>query len=199
RLAGEVTDALESLRDLAHGIYPPLLADEGLVEAIGAQARRAAVPVEVAAEGMGRYPQEVESAVYFCVLEALNNVAKYAAATSATIRLEAHDDVLSFTIDDDGVGFDPDAVRGTGLQGMIDRIDAVGGTVEIASGPGRGTSIRGRLPIPPKSSASPWTDRTRKGATFRPSRGGRDGSVGCSVARWRKGEPCRVRGIDVPR
>ncbi len=153
RLAGEVTDALESLRDLAHGIYPPLLADEGLVEAIGAQARRAAVPVEVAAEGMGRYPQEVESAVYFCVLEALNNVAKYAAATSATIRLEAHDDVLSFTIDDDGVGFDPDAVRGTGLQGMIDRIDAVGGTVEIASGPGRGTSIRGRLPIPPKSSA----------------------------------------------
>jgi len=148
-LAAEVTDALECLRDLAHGIYPPLLADEGLVEAIGAQARKAPLPVEVAAEGIARYPEEVESAVYFCVLEALNNVAKYAAATSASIRLEAQDDVLSFTIDDDGVGFDTGAVRGTGLQGMIDRIDAVGGTVEISSAPGRGSSIRGRLPIPP--------------------------------------------------
>jgi signal transduction histidine kinase len=142
------TDALEDLRDLARGIYPPLLADKGLAAALETQARRASVPTSVAADGVGRYPQDVESAVYFCALEALNNVAKYADARTAEIRLSQTDGVLSFSVVDDGRGFDAaDTQRGTGLQGMTDRIDAVGGTLEILSTPGRGTQVTGAIPV----------------------------------------------------
>ncbi|HXF71597.1 MAG TPA: hypothetical protein VNO79_03185, partial [Actinomycetota bacterium] len=106
-LAGLATETLDELRDLARGIYPPLLADRGLPAALGAQARKAPLPVQVEAEGIGRYPQEVESAVYFCVLEALQNVAKYADASRATVRLWATAGELGFEVSDDGVGFDP--------------------------------------------------------------------------------------------
>src|SRR5207244_9131656 len=88
----QANPALEDLRDLARGIYPPLLADKGLGAALEAQSRKAAVPTTVEACGVGRYPQQIESAVYFCVLEALNNVAKYAGATRATITLAQADD-----------------------------------------------------------------------------------------------------------
>ena len=114
---GAATDALEDLRDLARGIYPPLLADKGLPDAIAAQARRAAIPVEVEADGVGRYPQDVEAAVYFCTLEALNNVAKYAEAANATVRLAQDDGHLTFTVVDDGRGFDTGATAyGTGCK-----------------------------------------------------------------------------------
>ena len=140
--------ALEDLRDLARGIYPPLLADQGLVAALTAQASRSPVPVTVAGEGVGRYARDVESAVYFCTLEALNNVAKYADATAVTVRVREDDRVLRFQIDDDGRGFDPhSARRGTGVQGMVDRLSAVGGRLEITSEPGRGTSVEGVVPI----------------------------------------------------
>ena len=86
-LQADATDALEQLRDLARGIYPPLLADQGLAAALQAQARKASVPTVVRSDGIGRYPQDIEAAVYFCVLEALNNVAKYAEATKAEVRL----------------------------------------------------------------------------------------------------------------
>ncbi len=102
-------DALDDLRDLARGIYPPLLADQGLGAALEAQARRSPVPVTVDADGIGRYPQEAEAAVYFCVLEALQNVAKYADASHATIRLSGSATELRFEVEDDGRGFDPAA------------------------------------------------------------------------------------------
>src|SRR5207247_321699 len=101
----EATDALENLRDLAHGIFPPLLADKGLAVALESQARKSPVDVRVDADGVGRYSQEVEAAVYFSALEAIQNVAKYAEATCATVRLGAESGSLVFSIKDDGRGF----------------------------------------------------------------------------------------------
>jgi signal transduction histidine kinase len=148
QLQRESTDALENLRELARGIYPPLLADQGLVAALDAQARRAAIPVEIAAERMGRYPQEIEAAVYFSALEALQNVAKYAEATKAELRLEATNGSLTFSITDDGRGFDPATTpRGMGLQGMTDRLAALGGRLEVRSAPGSGTTVSGTVPV----------------------------------------------------
>jgi signal transduction histidine kinase len=139
--------ALENLRDLARGIYPPLLADQGLRAALTAQARKAAVPVEVRGDSEARYAQEIEAAVYFCCLEALQNVAKYANAHGATIRLSVDGGWLRFEVEDDGSGFDPNATRfGTGLQGMADRLEAVGGSLKVRSETGRGTTVVGRVP-----------------------------------------------------
>jgi signal transduction histidine kinase len=141
--------AIEDLRDLARGIYPPLLADQGLAAALEAQARKAAVTTAVRSDGLGRYPQDVESAVYFCVLEAMQNVAKYAEARSSIIRLAEENRSLVFEVEDDGRGFDPASTGyGTGLQGMADRLDAIGGILEVASEPGRGTRIQGRIRLP---------------------------------------------------
>ncbi len=146
-LQQETTDALENLRDLARGIYPPLLADQGLASALGAQARKAACPVEVRAAGIGRYPQDVEAAVYFCCLEALQNVAKYAECDGALLRLSASDISLTFEVTDDGRGFDPDRTPlGSGMQNMADRLAALGGSLDVRSSPGQGTSVTGTLP-----------------------------------------------------
>jgi signal transduction histidine kinase len=139
--------ALDDLRALARGIYPPLLADQGLGAALSAQARRAALPVTVDTDGVGRYPRETEAAAYFCILEALQNTAKYAGATSASVALAGSGGELEFTVTDDGAGFDVAAAAGgTGLQGMKDRLAAAGGTLRIDSAPGHGTTITGRLP-----------------------------------------------------
>jgi signal transduction histidine kinase len=147
--------ALEDLRDLARGIYPPLLADRGLPAALEAQARRAAVPVTVRAEGIERYGQDVEAAIYFCSLEALNNVAKYAGASRADVVLERSNGRLTFRISDDGAGFDPSSTGyGTGLRGMADRLDAIGGDLEVESAPGRGTVVIGRVPVGAEEAAS---------------------------------------------
>jgi signal transduction histidine kinase len=152
QLQGDATDALENLRDLARGIYPPLLADQGLAAALEAQARKAAVPARIEPDGVGRYPQDVEAAVYFCCLEALQNVAKYAGATEAAVRLSEHGGRLSFEIVDDGAGFDADTiVRGVGLQGMADRIEAIGGRLEVSSTPGNGTRVAGSVPVASRS------------------------------------------------
>ena len=151
-LATDANDALENLRDLARGIYPPLLADQGLAAALEAQARRSPVHVIVKSDGIGRYPQEMESAAYFCVLEALNNVAKYAGASRAQIRLTEQDGRLIFEVVDDGLGFDPAATAyGTGLQGMADRLDAIGGTLEVRSEHGAGTTVAGQIPVAERS------------------------------------------------
>ena len=144
----EVTEALEDLRDLARGIYPPLLADRGLVAALQAQARKSPVPVRLEAVSVDRYPQEAEAAVYFCVLEALQNVAKYAGAGSVRVEIAGDGGGLRFSVTDDGAGFDPDTARsGSGLQGMADRLAALGGSFDVRSAPGRGTSVEGRLPV----------------------------------------------------
>ncbi len=144
----EAQEALEELRDLARGIYPPLLADLGLAAALEAQARKAALPVTVEAPGLGRYSQDIEAAVYFCVLEALQNVAKYAQARQAQVTLRHDGRSLTFTVGDDGRGFDQAATTmGTGVQGMADRLAALGGTFRVTSAPGHGTQVTGRVPV----------------------------------------------------
>jgi len=141
--------ALDDLRSLARGIYPPLLAEQGLVAALQAQVRKVPLPVRIEADGVGRYPVDTESTVYFCTLEALQNIAKYAGASSAEIQLACPDHQLTFTISDDGAGFDPATARhGSGLQGMADRLAALGGTFQIRSAPGQGTTLAGQLPVP---------------------------------------------------
>ncbi|MGZ8605190.1 MAG: histidine kinase, partial [Actinomycetota bacterium] len=148
-LQAEAQSALEDLRDLARGIYPPLLADKGLAAAIGAQARKSGLPVRVDGDGVGRYPQDVEAAVYFCTLEALQNVAKYAGASSVVVRLGETDGQLDFEIVDDGVGFDPVTTpRGSGLQNMADRVEALGGSLRVRSEPAAGTAVTGLVPNP---------------------------------------------------
>jgi signal transduction histidine kinase len=144
----DATSALDDLRDLARGIYPPLLADKGLHAALDAQARKSPVPVSVECDDLGRFPQDVEAAIYFSCLEALQNVTKYANATRVTISLARNDGVLSFVVVDDGVGFDPAvATEGTGLQGIADRLDALGGTFALVSTAGAGTEVSGSVPV----------------------------------------------------
>ena len=146
-LQSDAADALEQLRDLARGIYPPLLADQGLVAALEAQARRASIPTDVRSDGVGRYPRDTEAAVYFCVLEALNNVAKYSGATRAEVSVLETTDELGFAVMDDGAGFDTaETSYGTGLLGMADRLDAIGGALEVVSRRGEGTTVKGRIP-----------------------------------------------------
>jgi signal transduction histidine kinase len=155
-LKADTDETLDTLRDLARGIYPPLLADKGLAAALAAQARKATLPVEVAANGIGRYPQEIEAAVYFCVLEALQNIQKYAQAQSATVRLTQSIGELSVEIRDHGKGFQSDSTkRGSGLQNMEDRMDALGGTIEVSSAPGSGTIVTACLPIGSATIAQP--------------------------------------------
>jgi signal transduction histidine kinase len=149
QLQTETDETLENVRDLARGIYPPLLADEGIAVALEAQARRSPVPVHVSPDSIGRYSAEVEATIYFCCLEALQNIAKYANASSVEIELRQGDGLVAFEVRDDGVGFDTaSAPRGTGLQGMADRVEAIGGTLQVRSTPGAGTSVAGRVPVP---------------------------------------------------
>jgi signal transduction histidine kinase len=147
----DAAGALENLRDLARGIYPPLLAEHGLAAALEAQASRSPFPVTVDVDRLGRYPPEAEAAVYFCMLEALQNIAKYAAASRAAVRLAGPSGLagaLQFSVTDDGAGFDTGAAGyGTGLQGMADRLAALGGDLQVRSEPGHGTTVTGRLPV----------------------------------------------------
>ncbi len=148
QIGAETQDALEDLRDLARGIYPPLLADKGLPAALEAQARKAAVPVDVSPDGVGRYDQAVEAAVYFSVLEAVQNASKYAGASRVEVRLARRNGDLTFEVHDDGHGFDPDETSyGTGLQGIADRLRALEGTLDVRSAPGTGTAIVGSVPV----------------------------------------------------
>jgi signal transduction histidine kinase len=147
-LRGQTNETLEDLRDLARGIYPPLLADRGLPAALESQARKSPLPVTIEPDGVGRYGRDVESAVYFCCLEALNNVAKYGDASSVEIRLAQVAGELRFEVVDDGRGFDAGITgHGSGLQGMADRLEAIGGEFHVRSVPDEGTSVSGVIPI----------------------------------------------------
>ncbi len=148
QMKAETTEALETIRDLARGIYPPLLADQGLTVALQAQARKSPLPVTVEADGSARYTEDAEAAVYFSVLEGLQNVAKYAEASGAVVRLSQTDGSLTFEVADDGRGFDAErSTYGTGLQGIADRLAALDGTMEVRSTVGAGTTLRGTVPV----------------------------------------------------
>jgi signal transduction histidine kinase len=148
-LAGEVHTALDDFRDLAHGIYPPLLVARGLGEGLRDAVTRAPVHARVDAHGVGRYPAEVEATVYFCCLEALQNVGKHAGGDAhATIRVWEDDGGLRFQVADDGAGFDAGGQpRGAGLTNMSDRLGALGGRLTVASAPGEGTRVAGAIPL----------------------------------------------------
>jgi signal transduction histidine kinase len=145
----DLAQALAELRDLAHGIYPAVLESDGLPGALQAAAERSSIPVSVDSDGVGRYAQELEAAVYFCCLEALQNAAKHAGDDAkAAVRLSQADGRVEFEVADDGAGYDVDSIGpSAGLQNMADRIGALGGEVQIESTPGQGTTVRGRVPV----------------------------------------------------
>ena len=148
-LEGDLDEAIEELRDLAHGIYPSLLAERGLLPALRTVALRGPRAVEVNGHRIGRYPAEIESAVYYCCLEAIQNATKHAGSAARIVaRLSAGPDELRLEVSDDGLGFDGAAILGgVGLRNMADRLNAVHGRLTIVSSPGKGTTIRGVVPL----------------------------------------------------
>jgi len=147
QLKEDTGEALENLRDLARGIYPPLLAAEGLPAAVSAHARKTSLDVSVTADGVGRYDQDVETAVYFCVLEALQNVSKYAGECKVEVAINHEGANLVFRVCDNGPGFDPaTTAKGAGSQNMADRVAALDGVLTITSSPGHGTTVTGTIP-----------------------------------------------------
>jgi signal transduction histidine kinase len=136
------------MRDLARGIYPPLLASDGLEAALRGQIRGITFPIDLEVDDVPRQPREAEAAVYFCCLEALQNVAKYAQAKRVSLRLWREKANLVFRVEDDGRGFDAMTVpQGSGIQNMRDRVEALGGSLGVRSVPGQGTTIEGRVPV----------------------------------------------------
>jgi signal transduction histidine kinase len=162
RLEEDAEKALLTVKELARGVYPPLLTAQGLAGALRARARAAPVRVRISDGGLGRYPAEVEEAVYFACAEALQNAAKYARAATVWISLAERDGELNFEVKDDGLGFEVAAVaEGAGLQSMRDRVDVVGGTLEIESRPGQGTTVKGRVLLPARRPLSPYSQTAR--------------------------------------
>lgn len=160
QLKADTRGALETLRELARGLYPPLLADQGLTVAVGAQARKAPGPAELEAIGVGRYPEEIETAIYFCCVEALPNAGKHARESKVRVRLAGSDGEISFVVRDDGPGFDREFVpASSGLQHMSDRLAALGGSLEIDSRSGRGTTVAGRVTVTAQVSPPPGSAR----------------------------------------
>ena len=150
QIGSDLQEAVQELRNLAHGIYPPLLMDRGLGEALSAAAGRAAIPTGVEADGIGRYPEQIEAAVYFCCLEALQNAAKHAGeGAEAMITVSEEEGALLFEVRDNGAGFDlaSRAHEGHGFVNMGDRVGAIGGSISVESAQGQGTAIRGRIPL----------------------------------------------------
>jgi signal transduction histidine kinase len=145
----DLSRAQSELRDLAHGIYPQALEQDGLRAALGEAVARSPIRAELDCDGVVRYTPELEAAVYFCCLEALQNAGKHAGPdASARIELRVANGSLEFAVVDDGAGFDPTAHSGTsGLQNMADRIGALGGTLDVRSAPGVGTTVSGTVPV----------------------------------------------------
>ena len=146
RSRDELEKALNELRELARGIHPAVLSDRGLGAAVEALAQRAPLPVEVGELPAATLPEHIELAAYFVVSESLTNVAKYAAATQATVAVTQSNGRLIVEVTDDGVG-GADIARGTGLRGLIDRLAAIDGRLDVDSEPGRGTTVRASIPL----------------------------------------------------
>jgi signal transduction histidine kinase len=152
-LVADADESLTTVRELARGIYPPLLAEQGLATALEAQGRRSPIPVQLDTDGAGRYRPDLEAAIYFCCLEALQNAAKYSGASLVRIQISQQNGDLVFAVRDDGRGYDAARVKtGSGLQNMIDRVEALGGRLEIESGVGTGTVVTGHIPVLPRPS-----------------------------------------------
>jgi len=150
RLGGDVEAALEEVRSLARGIYPAPLADRGLVEGLRTAALRNPLPTTVLAVGVRRHSRAIESAAYFCCLEALQNAAKHAEGASSAVVELSDNGSLRLEVRDDGAGFDPDEIAsGVGFTSMRDRVAAVGGELAITSSPGRGTLVSATIPLRP--------------------------------------------------
>jgi signal transduction histidine kinase len=142
----ELTLALDELRELARGLHPAVLTDRGLRAAVEMVAGRAPVPVEIADMPDERLPEPVEAAAYYLIAEALTNVAKYARASIVTVRVEATDAAVVVEVSDDGVG-GADPAAGSGLRGLADRVEALGGSLAVVSPAGAGTSLRAEIPL----------------------------------------------------
>jgi signal transduction histidine kinase len=148
QLADDVKTTIQELRELAHGIYPPLLADGGLGDALRTAGNRSPLPVTLVTDGVGRYSAEIEAAIYFCCLEALQNAAKHAPQARVELRVWEESGGLLFSVSDDGPGFDPAGVRAShGFVNMADRLGAIGGSVRWESQPGQGTRVLGSIPL----------------------------------------------------
>ena len=141
----ELDQALDELRELARGLHPSVLSERGLGAALQGLAQRAPVPVELEAMPGERLPDRVESASYFVVAEALTNVAKYAQGTKASVHVSRANGEVLVEVSDDGVG-GADPAGGSGLRGLLDRVSALGGTFEVDSRPGEGTTVRAAIP-----------------------------------------------------
>jgi signal transduction histidine kinase len=151
----QTVDTLRTLRDLASGIYPPVLAERGLAAALREGIGRLELPVDLSDDGIDRYPIEAEAAAYFSILESLQNVAKHANASRVSVWLAEQNGHLVFGVEDDGMGFDPSiAIQGSGLSNLADRVEALGGTLEIRSAPGAGTTVSGRVPVVAREEAA---------------------------------------------
>jgi signal transduction histidine kinase len=148
-LGVQITETIEEVRELAHGIYPPLLRDSGLGEALKAAAARSPVPVTTDVRTTRRFDPSIEAAVYFCCLEAMQNASKYAGPeATVTVRLTESPEALVFEVVDDGAGFDPATVsENHGFLNMRDRLGAHDGELTVESAPGAGTTVRGVLPV----------------------------------------------------
>jgi signal transduction histidine kinase len=136
---------MEELREMARGIHPAVLAEGGIGPALGNLARRSPIPVELEVDGVGRLPEQVEVAIYYVVSESLTNVVKHADASSVTVAVDRSDQVVRVSIRDDGRG-GAEPSRGTGLTGLRDRVQALGGTIDVESSPGAGTHVLAELP-----------------------------------------------------
>lgn len=152
----QLQDAVQELRNLAHGIYPPLLMERGLTAALSAAAKRSPLPTVVQTDSVGRYSTEAEATIYFCCLEALQNASKHA-GEGATVTIDVKETAgeLEFEVVDNGAGFDPQARGiGAGFVNMSDRLGALSGTLQVESAPGRGTRVAGALPVREQSQRS---------------------------------------------
>jgi signal transduction histidine kinase len=145
RTEGQLDRALEELHRLAHGLHPRVLAEAGLADAIASLAEQAPVSVEVLGP-VPKLPTDVEAVVYFVCSEALANIAKHAGASGATVSVTSGDGLVNITIEDDGLG-GADPAHGTGLSGLADRLEALGGTLELQSPAGHGTRVAARIPM----------------------------------------------------
>jgi signal transduction histidine kinase len=153
RLADDLSEAIEELREIARGIHPAILSEGGLAPALRTLARRAALPVELEITTDDRVEEPIEVAAYYVVSEALTNTTKHAHASRVRVAVEKRDDRLHLSIVDDGVGgADPGA--GSGLIGLSDRVHALDGSMEVDSRRGRGTTIVAELPLRSAATAS---------------------------------------------